>query len=191
MSKLRRAVIFVAAIVVTVAVAYILGVAAAGIVQKAREKKNRIAQTRVLLEKMGSGLDIGVTLPDAHLEDMNGALVDLSEILCERSMVGFVSTSCGFCKLEVERFNKLATDPKRQSCLILISDAPPADLLDFRNELNIQCQLYYDPDGTYQSALGVYTFPFNLIVDENRTIQDIIPGTPDEEVIEEIIVYKR
>jgi peroxiredoxin len=190
MSKLRRAVIFVAAILATIAVAYILGVAAAGFVQKAREKKTRAEQTQVLLDKMGSGLGVGVTLPDAHLEDINGQLVDLSDIVCERSLVGFVSTGCGFCKIEVERFNELGPDPDQQQCLILISDAPPADLLAFREENKIQCQLYYDPDGTFQAALGVFTFPFNMIVDQNLTIQEIIAGTPEEEQIEQVIAYK-
>lgn len=190
MTKLRRAVVFVVAIVATITVAYILGVAAAGIVQKVRDKKTRAEQTQSLLDKMGSGLAVGVKLPDAHLEDLDGQFVDLSELLCDRTLVGFVSPGCGFCKSEIELFNEIAADAQQQRCLILISDAAPMDLVAFRDEFKIQCHLLYDPDGAYKSALGVFTFPFNLIVDNTLTIQEIIPGAPDKEQVEKIIMVK-
>lgn len=189
-SKFQRISLFVVAIIVTVGVAYVLGVAAAGIVQKYRMKKFRAEKTQEILEQMGSGLDVGVPLPDVELEELDGNSIRLSEAVGARSLVSFISPDCGACKIALERISATVSESDRAG-FVLISDTDPANLSHIQDSLNLHCRLIYDRGGEYKNRLGVFTFPFNVVVDKELVIEDIIAGAPETDELEAIIEYNR
>jgi peroxiredoxin len=189
--RLPKVVVMIVAILVTVGVAYILGVSAAGLVQKARARKSQAERTESILKQMGSNLAVGVTLPDSELEDLAGNPVCLSEITHEKSLVTFISPDCGACKIQLERFQKNIPSPAAQSHFILISDADPAELISLRDEYSLSCIFLHDLKGIYKSKLGVFTFPFNLVVTKALVIDNIISGVPEPDELEQIIQFNR
>lgn len=189
-SKFQRASLFVVAIIVTIGVAYVLGVAAAGIVQKYRMKKFRAEKTGEILEQMGSGLAIGVPLPDVDLEELNGNPVKLSEAVGDKSLVSFISPDCGACKITLERIAEIVAERDRAG-FVLISDTDPRMLTQLRDSLSLQCRLLYDPGGEYKLQLGVYSFPFNVVVDRSLVIEEVIAGAPETSELEAIIEHNR
>jgi len=189
-SKLQRASLFVVAVIVTIGVAYVLGVGAAGIVQKYRMKKYRAEKTQEILEQMGSGLAIGVPLPDVDLEELNGNPVKLSQAVGDKSLVSFISPDCGACKITLGRIAETAGEQDRGG-FVLISDADPATLSRLQDSLNLQCRFLYDRGGDYKLQLGVYTFPFNVVVNKSLVIEEIIAGAPETGELEAIIEFNR
>jgi hypothetical protein len=179
----------VVAIIVTVGVAYILGVAAAGIVQKYRSNKFRAEKTRELLDRMGTGLAVGVALPEGDLEDLTGTPIKLSEAVGTKSFVSFFTPDCGACKMMLEGIKKTALDSEVQSRFVLISDVHPTEMMYLEDSLDLHCRFLYDPEGVYKDRLGVFSFPFNLVVDQSLVIKDIIAGAPDEDELAEIGEY--
>jgi peroxiredoxin len=190
MSRFHRISLFIVAVIVTIGVAYILGVAAAGIVQDYRAKKWRAEKTKEVLEQMGSGLAVGVPLPDVELEDMTENPVKLSQVVGPRSMVSFVSPDCGACKIAMERLKKIASD-REQTCFIMISSSDPIELTSLRDSLGLNCIWLYDRDNEYGHELGVFSFPFNVTVNKSLIIEDVILGAPEEGQFEDIIEFNR
>ncbi len=190
MGKGRKTVVFVLAIAVTVGVAYVLGVTAAGIVQKYRSKQFRAETTRQILDKMGTGLDVGITLPDAELQDLDGDTVDLKNIVGQRSMISFISPDCGACKSQLELFKKELTDPAQQSRFILLSGADPAELRDLQKEYCSNCRFLQDPASSYMLTLNVVSFPINFVVDQSMTITNIVVGPPDPGTLHDVAEYR-
>lgn len=190
MGKGRKAVVFVLAIVVTVGVAYVLGVTAANVVQKYRSKQFRAETTRNILDQMGTGLNVGVTLPDAQLEDLNGDTVDLKTIVGPRSMISIISPDCGACKSQLELFKKELTDPAQQRRFILLSGSGPEELRDLQNEYCPGCRFLHDPGNGYMLTLNVVSFPINFVVDQSMTITDIVVGPPDPGTLHDVAEFR-
>jgi peroxiredoxin len=191
MSKSQRVALFVVAMFATVGVAYVLGVAAAGFVQKIKIEKFRAEQTREILARMGSGLGKGVILPDAEFENLTGHSVRLSEVVGPRSMICIFSPDCGACDAALDRIRAKAVGPDAQSRFILISDTDPVEIDHIRDSLGLQnCHFLYDHNGAYQLKLGVMTFPFILTVNQSLIIEDVMPGAPDMSQLEKVVDYR-
>lgn len=190
LSKIQRVSLFIVAVIVTVGVAYILGVAAAGVVQKYRAGKFKAEKRAEILKQMGSGLEVGITLPDADLQDLDGNPIKLSQAVVSRSMVAFISPDCGACKIALDRINKTVA-VEDQADFILISSSNLMELNTLRDSLDLHCTILYDPDAAYQLSLGVFSYPFSLIVDQSLVIEDIIVGAPNEDEIEAITKFHR
>ncbi len=191
MSKFRKISVFVVAVIVTIGVAYVLGVAAAGIVQKVRTNRARAKQTEDILKKMGSGLAVGVTLPDADLEDLSGNPVKLSDLVGPKSLVAIFSPSCSYSLAELQMIKEASADAGEEANFIMISDTDPTELMYVQDSLQLQCHLLYDRDGKYRSKLNVFSYPFNFIVDQSLVIKEIIVGMTDQGKLEEIIKENR
>jgi peroxiredoxin len=189
MGKARRTIVFIAAIIVTIGVAYVLGVTAAGIVQKYRSKQFRAETTKQILEKMGTGLEVGVTLPDAQLQDLDSNAVDLKDIVGPQSIVSIISADCGACKAQLELYKKELADPAQQSRFILVSSSNSDELRDLQKEFCPNCRFLNDPGSQYMLSLNVVSFPINFVVDQSMTIQDIVVGPPDASTLHEVAEY--
>jgi peroxiredoxin len=140
---------------------------------------------------MGSGLGVGVTLPDADLEYLTGDPVKLSQAVGPRTFVSFFTPTCGACKTMLERIKTTSVSREDQYNFILISDVHPTEMLYLQDSLDIECRFLYDPEGTYRTRLGVSLFPFNLIVNQSMVIEEIMTGAPDEDDLVDLIKYNR
>jgi peroxiredoxin len=190
MGKGRRTVVFVVAILTTIGVAYVLGVTAAGILQKHRARQYRQETTKQTLEKMGTGIKVGAKLPDAELQDTDGNAIDLRTVVGPRSMISFISPDCGACKAQLELFKRELSDPAQQSRFILISGSNPSELGGLQSEYCPGCRILVDPQSEYILRLNVISFPFNVVVDQTMTIADIIVGPPDQGTLKDVAEYK-
>lgn len=190
-SRIKRISLFVIAVIVTIGVAYILGVAAAGIVQKYRFEKIMAEKKQEILDKMGSNLAVGVTLPDADLEDLSGNRIRLSDAVRAKSVIAYISPDCAYCRMEMESILEITTDKWEQAGVIMISDIDPTELMYMRDSLNLHCQWLCDRDGIYKSQLGVFSYPFNFIVNQLMVIEEIIAGAPETSQLAEVIEFNR
>ena len=88
--KLLRRGFIVVAIILTVGLAYILGVEAGNYYIKAKRSKNfiltRNAQTAQILQQMNT-IAVGDTLLDHTFQDLNGNPVKLSEVVVPEELV--------------------------------------------------------------------------------------------------------
>ena len=189
MSKFRRVSLFILAFIVILGAVYILGLKAGGIIMKHRMEKHRAEDTREILKQMGSGLAVGALLPDVDLEELNGNPIKLSRAVGDKSLVSFMSPDCAACKIALDRIAEVAHEPNGAG-FVLISDTDPAELSHLRDSLNLHCRFLYDRGGEYKLKLGVYTFPFNVVVKRSLVIEDIIVGAPEKTDLEKIATGK-
>lgn len=182
--------LFILAVIVTVGVAYILGVTAAGIFQKYRVEKSREEGTRAVLEQMGTGLGIGVALPDAELEDLDGYPVRLRDVLQARTMISFISPGCKGCEIQMERIRESVRGSQADDRFVLISSSDPAELREIKNEYCRNCRFLHDRDNEYVKKLGVFTYPLSFVVDSTLMIVAVIGGAPEKRQLEEIVGYR-
>jgi peroxiredoxin len=172
----RRIVSFVVILGLVVVIAYFGGIKAAQGLQVWKAKRERVRQTQAVLEKMGTGLGIGKTLPDAVLADLEGIDTRLSDLLCDRTLVVFFRTSCSFSQAELAALKDATTAPEDQSCFVLISNSDQAELWEVKQKLGLTCPILYDRDTQYGRQLGVKTAPLNFVVDRTLKIIDVVSG---------------
>jgi hypothetical protein len=76
----------------------------------------------------------------------------------------------------------IKTDP----CCVLISDGSSEELREYHATYGAGCRILWDADGRYKKELGVFTFPFNIMVDESLLIHQIVSGELAEEDLQEL-----
>jgi peroxiredoxin len=182
MKKLRVIGIILAGVAVTAVLAYALGVKAANFIDKRKALQMRAEMTKGVLEKMGTGLGVGVPLPDGEFEDLTGAKVRLSDLACGKTLVVYVEPNCGHC---VNQMKAMSTQfvGDRRACGIIVSNISIDGLHEFKDKYGIDCLLLSDIDSRYRKALNIMSFPSNFIVDRNLRIQDVVLGElKDDEI---------
>lgn len=53
--------------------------------------------------------------------------------------------------------------------------------------MGLPLTILYDYEAEYDRELGIFTYPFNIIVNRDRIVEEIICGTLDEKDFESII----
>lgn len=187
----RRIVSFVVILGLVAVIAYFGGIKAAQGLQVWKAKRERIRQTQAVLEKMGTGLGIGKSLPDAVLADLEGVDTRLSNLLCERTTIVFFRTECSFSRAELIALKEATTAPEDQSCFVLISNSDQAELWEVKQKLGLACPILYDRDTQYGRQLGVKTAPLNFVVDRTLKITDVVSGALTSNEIRDFMAENR
>jgi len=185
MKTIRVVVIILAGAAVIAVLAYALGVKAADVMAERKARQERADLTKAVLEKMGTGLGVGVPLPDGAFEDLAGAKVRLSELTCGKTLIVYVEPDCGHCVNQIKAMSKWFTG-NAKLCGILISNVSADGLREFQDKYGIDCRLLSDIDGRYKKAVHILSFPSNFIVDKNLRIQDVDLGELAENEIESL-----
>jgi peroxiredoxin len=161
---------------IVLAAAYFFGIAIAKGVRNWKAGRMQAEQTEAILEKMGSGLGVGKSLPDAVLADLEGTDTRLSDLLCDRTVVVFFRTDCSFSQAELAALKEATTAPEDQRCFVLISHSDQAELWEVRQKLGLICPILFDRDKLYGKQLGLMTAPLNFMVDKNLKITKVVSG---------------
>jgi peroxiredoxin len=173
---LQRGAAFAVILGVVIVVAYFGGIKAAQGLQVWKAKRERVKQTEAVLEKMGTGLGVGKSLPDDVLADLEGVDIRLSDLLCDQTVVVYFRTDCSFSQAELKALMQATGVPVEKCCFVLISNSEQTELWEIRQRLNISCPILFDRDGQYGKRLGIFVVPMNFIVDAGLIIKDVVSG---------------
>lgn len=129
-------------------------------------------QTAAILRKMGT-IEVGDTLPNFPLEDIDGKLHLLSELVTDKTLITYLKPDCDACLDELESLRSVATSQNDYDHVILITSANPMHMQRIRKNYGLGCVILYDDERQFGAAFKIQGFPFNLIVDDSRVIQSI------------------
>jgi peroxiredoxin len=192
--KLLRWGFIVVAVILTVGLAYILGVEAGNYYIKAKRSKNfiltRNAQTAQILQQMNT-IAVGDTLLDHTFQDLNGNPVKLSEVLSEKTVIDIFDLGCEACLVEIQAIHEVVRDESDFKYFVLISSGAPVSLTDLRQQYNLRCPILYDENHEFFSELNIMGIPFNMIVTKDRIIEKIVSGTLTEDELREVIKHNK
>jgi peroxiredoxin len=188
-SRVKRVMLWLVAASVTAAAAYVVGAQIGNYVaeQRRTERLDKgVRSTRAILDMMGT-VEIGGKIPDVTLEDIDGQRHQLSEIVTERSLVGFIQTDCEACLVELEQIASVCRDTLDARRFILISGANPLHLRKLRDNFRLGCYFLYDEDRSLGGALRISSFPLSMVIDDSLKILNIHAGALPPGVLEQII----
>ena len=188
MVQIKSKVVWVMGGVTLVMLAYLIGTQSANVLKEwnlsrnANEYRTQAAdQTAAILRKMGT-IKVGDTLGNFPLEDIDGKLHLLSELVTDKTLITYLKLDCDACLEELERLRSIAKGPDDYEHVILIASANPLHMQRIRQDYGLGCEILYDNERQFGAALKIQSFPFNLVVDRDRVIQTIHANTllPDD-----------
>ena len=193
----RRAVVLVALVALVVIVAYLLGSATGAFLRQREQRKidedyiaQRRASTMEMVKNNNSAFRAGITIPNYLFTDLDGNPVALTEVLGEKTVLTFYSTSCDYCNEEMELVTKLARSDEDWKAFVFISGDSLEVLKDLYSSQDERMQILYDEDYQFgASFFGFVPLPFTMIVDEKGTVEDFMAGKLVEEEIKDILEF--
>lgn len=188
-----RVAVGILVVIITVGAAYFLGVKAAGIINERRADKMeaemlvaRDSTTVEILKKMDT-VHAGDTLFDYQFVDLAGDTVNLADQVTGKTLMTFITAACPACARELERIAALAAEAPASSRVVLVAGDRVEDLTAMRDKYGLTCPILRDIKGEYSAYYGIMSVPFNIIVDENLAVENIIVGIMTEREIEKVI----
>lgn len=160
---------------VVIGLASILGVLAGNMVESFKRQAQREEATQGILEHMQS-INVGDTIPDYQFENLDNQQVRLSELISERTVLVFFDPYCHHCLVQLDSMELALGDSWAGEYIILISAAKLQDLQAVRDERNIRSWILWDRGDAYADMLNVFTKPFNIAIDADMVIHDIVAG---------------
>ncbi len=149
-------------------------------------QRSRAEMTRTRLANAGA-VNIGDTLIDHVFEDLNQNRVRLSDLVSGVTLISVVAPTCGSCSDQILLISQLASNGPESGLFVFISSANPRYLQEMQAETGLSSPLLYDHRKEWITNYQITDFPFNIIVDENLVIQDIILGGILEQELATII----
>jgi peroxiredoxin len=196
-NRMRRVFIMIALVGLVVIVAYILG-SATGAFLRGREQRKidndyiaqRRAGTMEMVKNNSSTFRTGMTLPNHLFTDLDGNPVALTEVLGEKTVLAFYSTTCEYCKEEMELLMSIARSDEDWKTFVFISSDSTRALKDLRASMDERMRILYDENYAFCSSFfGFVPYPFTMIVDADGTVEDFMAGKLVEWEIEEILEF--
>ncbi|MFZ5978996.1 MAG: peroxiredoxin family protein [Candidatus Zixiibacteriota bacterium] len=157
--------------------------------EKINEEKKE-ALTQGILNKMGS-IAVGDTLPDHVFEDLYRTPVRLSDIVREKTNLCFFAPECDYCNDEMETIKLNAPTPEEQEYFIMISPGNPRLIEEIPDLAGLTCPILYDHRAEYNNRLNIFTYPFNIVINEDLIVTDLILEPLSREDIIDIIEGNR
>lgn len=152
---------------------YLIGGQGAKWARESKAAHYRVESTAAAVARMNDTIRVGNRLPDHEFHNLRGGTSKLSDLVGEGAIVAYLRSSCGKCRKEMEEIGK-GVPGERQSGVIIISDSDPQSMLDLSDELILSCPLLLDYDSQYRKKLGIWVFPFNIIVNDSLVIENMI-----------------
>ncbi|RLG43708.1 MAG: hypothetical protein DRN81_05985, partial [Thermoproteota archaeon] len=149
-----------------------------------------VRTTQRILERMGT-VNVGDTLGDFILEDIDGNLHRLSELLTQKCVIAFIKPDCEGCLMELETIGRTITDGADHRHFIFISSANPLHMVELRENFGIRCPILFDEGRDVALRLKVQTYPFNFVVNHERVILDVRAGGMSGEDYQEIVAANK
>lgn len=130
------------------------------------------------------GLSVGDTPPNFTETDSQGNPFTLESLRGNVIILGFSAMWCGPCRAEAPELVNMYNTYKERGleivqCIYQDEGSEPADLDDLArwiNEFGITYTVINDPDESTVDAYKFRSIPFNVIIDRDFIIRDIIIG---------------
>jgi peroxiredoxin len=156
--------------------AYLIAMKADDALQEKREYRREF--TRGVLKSMNT-LQVGDVLPDYQFEDGSHNPLTLSGLATGNTLLIFFDPTCDGCDDELRAINDAVTDTLDYRRFRLICAGDSGLVAEKVEMLDLHSPLLHDHSGDYFFQIGVFTYPFNIIVNKDRVIQDMIAGSLD------------
>jgi peroxiredoxin len=179
-SQLGRVAVYIVLTLATIALAYFLGTAAGNYVSARRADRSRYEKTLDILKGM-QNLAVGDTIPDHEFVDPEGNIVRLSDWLTPKTILTFFEPDCETCINEIIQLRETISDTAQYRRFIFVSACSREQLTEVRDKAGVPLRMLQDRDRAYSAYFGVYTFPFNLVVNRSRKVEGVITGIPTTE----------
>ncbi len=124
-------------------------------------------------------LQVGNVLPDYQFEDLAHNPLTLSGLASENTLLIFFDPACDGCDNELAAINKAIADTLDYRRFRLISSGDSGMVAEKIERFDLRIPLLYDPSADFFFQTGVLTYPFNMIVNQDGVIQDMIAGSLD------------
>lgn len=184
--NIRTIAVYAVVLIVTVLVAYALGVTGARWVTNRRAQAKRAELTAAILQQMGGTITIGKPLPNARFEGLDGTARDLQSMISANTIVVFLDAECHYCLDEIQTICRVFKEDGHTPPVVFISDANLDELRALRDQYEILVPIFHDPDGSYAISLAVTTFPFNVVVDKTLSVRDVIAGPIPADMVRKV-----
>ncbi len=155
--------------------------------QKLRKKRE---YTEQVLAKM-QNLHIGDTLSNYKFEVIGGDSAWLYDLLSKKCVLTIVLPDCHDCIFEAQELKAAITDSIDARHFIFATWDNPRTFEDMKNENGLASPFLYDHKRVYFSNYDITTFPFNITLDENGVVLDMLSGAMWKDHFREIIEYNR
>ena len=168
MIRIRRLGVGTIVTVLTVSVAYVLGVQAGSFINERKRSERRakgVEQTRAILNYMQT-IDTGDLLPDLSMSDTNGDVHLLSDLVTDRALISYIMTDCDACLMELEDISSICQTDQDANRFIFVSTTNPLHLRTLRENFDLDCRFLFDEERTFGNNLNINTYPFSMVVDD-------------------------
>ena len=128
---------------------------------------------------------IGVQSPDFSVTTVDGRPIKLSDFRGKRVVVDYWATWCGPCRMEVPHFNQLQDEVSEDELFIIgITNENERVLKAFleKNEIRYPVASVKSLPAPYSSVVAI---PTTFFIDRNGTIQSVLVGYKDFEVLKQ------
>lgn len=148
--------------------------------------QHRAELRRQVLAEMKT-MKIGDTLVDYEFDDLDGRTIRLSSLVREKgAIIGIISPDCGACQEEVSGLTKLIPNSSLRSRFIFVSAGDVQQLQNLRRVSELTNPFLVDRNSAWSSNYRIPNLPFNVIVDHNLVVQEILPMSLAPEDVSEL-----
>ena len=130
------------------------------------------------------GIERGQQAPDFQIVRDDGETTSLADLRGQVVLVNFWATWCGPCREEMPEFEAAYQANKNDGFMVVAINnrETPAEIAEFRDEIDVTFPLALDPDGALQSLYAVREYPTTLVIDRNGVIvtRHVGPLTADQ-----------
>ena len=164
-------------------IAYIAGSFVGDIIREVKTDefiRKRDYTTEVILERLES-IQLGERLSPSTLQTLDGGYLSLSDVINCTTLVVFFDTDCANCYVEIARLSESLSDRSDAKGVVILFIGNPLDMVQVRQSYDLTFTILYDEDAQYVRHLGITLYLFNLLVDRNARVLEVIPGVLQEQ----------
>ena len=136
-------------------------------------------------------LNIGDTLPNHKFEVIGGDSAWLYDLLTEKCVLTVILPGCEDCLYEAQELKAAITDSNDARHFIFATWDNPRTFEDMKNEYGLTSPFLYDHKRAFFSNYDINTYPFNITLDENGVVLDMLSGSMWKDDFREIIEFNK
>ncbi|MGH9878907.1 MAG: peroxiredoxin family protein [Nitrososphaerales archaeon] len=132
-------------------------------------------------------LSISDTLPNHKFEVIGGDSVWLKDLLSDKCVLTVMLPDCHECLVEAQELKSAISSPDDAKYFIFVTWENPRTFEDMKVENGLTSPFLYDHKGGYFSKYDIHTFPFNITLDSQGVVLDMLSGAMWKEDFQKII----
>ncbi len=172
-------------VVTIMGASYLLGSLAGNFIGDQRRqlaRADQIKRTQAIANQM-DGPKMGAVIPNYEVRRLDGERKSIDALVSDYLIISFFKVHCDACIFEIESLEELAEQGIPLSRFALVSSDCPFDIIDVTAGMSVRQNVLYDHSGVMEQEIGVFTFPFTIVIDRSRRMRAMMAGTLDEEFL--------